>query len=155
MYDLSNECGIINAEFVQRKCDMAEKNVIDLAAARSRRNKKKKKTKEKKPLSPRRKQQIKRRLTVFLVVAAFLLLTVGFSFYKIVSLKVEESKLQQEQEELKEERDALQQEMKDVKSPEYIEKQAREQLHLLLPGEILYMLPGEDDNTDGSDDSGE
>ena len=113
------------------------------------------KKKEKKPLSPRRKQQIKRRLTVFLVVAAFLLLTVGFSFYKIVSLKVEESKLQQEQEELKEERDALQQEMKDVKSPEYIEKQAREQLHLLLPGEILYMLPGEDDNTDGSDDSGE
>lgn len=154
MYDLSNECGIINAEFVQRKCDMAEKNVIDIEAARSRRNKKKKK-KEKKPLSPRRKQQIKRRLTVFLVVAAFLLLTVGFSFYKIVSLKVEESKLQQEQEELKEERDALQQEMKDVKSPEYIEKQAREQLHLLLPGEILYMLPGEDDNTDGSDDSGE
>ena len=139
MYDLSNECGIINAEFVQRKCDMAEKNVIDIEAARSRRNKK----------------QIKRRLTVFLVVAAFLLLTVGFSFYKIVSLKVEESKLQQEQEELKEERDALQQEMKDVKSPEYIEKQAREQLHLLLPGEILYMLPGEDDNTDGSDDSGE
>ena len=101
MYDLSNECGIINAEFVQRKCDMAEKNVIDIEAARSRRNKKKKKKKEKKPLSPRRKQQIKRRLTVFLVVAAFLLLTV------------------------------------------------------LLPGEILYMLPGEDDNTDGSDDSGE
>lgn len=134
---------------------MAEKNVIDIEAARSRRNKKKKKKKEKKPLSPRRKQQIKRRLTVFLVVAAFLLLTVGFSFYKIVSLKVEESKLQQEQEELKEERDALQQEMKDVKSPEYIEKQAREQLHLLLPGEILYMLPEEDDNTDGSDDSGE
>ena len=152
MYDLSNECGIINAEFVQRKCDMAEKNVIDIEAARSRRKKKKK---EKKPLSPRRKQQIKRRLTVFLAVAAFLLLTVGFSFYKIVSLKVEESKLQQEQEELKAERDALQQEMKDVKSPEYIEKQAREQLHLLLPGEILYMLPGEDDNTDGSDDSGE
>lgn len=127
---------------------MSEKNVIDIEAARSRHNKKKKKKREKRPLSPRRKQQIKRKLTVYLVVAAFLLLTVGFSSYKIISLKIEENRLQQEKEELMEERDALQEETKDVQSKEYIEKQAREQLHLLLPGEILYMLPGKSDSND-------
>ena len=84
-----------------------------------------------------------------------MLLTVGFSSYKIISLKMEESKLQQEQEQLKEERDALKQEAEDVKSPEYIEKQARDQLHLVLPGEILYMLPEENGSGEATDDSGE
>lgn len=125
---------------------MSGNNVIDIEAARSKRKKSKKKKKEKKPLSPRKKQQIKRKLMIYLLVAGFLILTLGYSTYKIISLKIEENQLQKKQEQLKEERDNLKEEAENVKSPEYIEKEARKQLHLLLPGEILYMLPGEEDS---------
>ena len=55
------------------------------------------------------------------------------------------NRLQIEQEELKKERDELKEEAKNVKSLDYIEQQARKQLHLVLPGEILYVLPESED----------
>ena len=46
-----------------------------------------------------------------------------------------------EQEMLIETRDKLIRELENVNNPEYIEQQARSQLRLVMPGEVLYILP--------------
>lgn len=131
---------------------MTNKKVIDIEAARSKRKPKKKikfseKSKGKKagrskePLSPRQKKQRNRKIITFLVIVTVIGLTVGVSAYKMISLKVEKNRLQAEQEELKKEREALKNEAKSVQDLDYIEQQARKQLNLVLPGEILYVLP--------------
>ena len=74
-------------------------------------------------------------------VTLFLVVTVGGMGVKIVSLKMENKNLKQEQELLKEKRETLKTEKENVNSLDYIEQKAREQLHLVLPGEILYVLP--------------
>jgi len=38
-------------------------------------------------------------------------------------------------------RDKLIRELENVNNPEYIEQQARSQLRLVMPGEVLYILP--------------
>ena len=131
---------------------MTDKKVIDIQAARSNRNpskhenkKVKNKSKKKEPLSPRRRKQRNRRIITTVLVIILLIMTIGFSSYKIITLKLEKNRLQIEQEELKKERDELKEEAKNVKSLDYIEQQARKQLHLVLPGEILYVLPESED----------
>ena len=39
----------------------------------------------------------------------------------------------------------LEEELTRVDETDYIEQQAREQLHMIKPGEILYLLPAHDD----------
>ncbi len=135
---------------------MSEKNIIDIKEIR-RKQKKAKRTERKKKakreaLSPRKKKQLKRKLLTYLLIIVFLALTLGYSTYKIITLRVEKSNLNEEKTKLEQQRDELKAEKKDVKSSDYIEKEAREQLHLILPGEILYMLPSEDDSSeDGGD----
>jgi len=57
--------------------------------------------------------------------------------------KQEYNTLQQQIQKLSQENQELSQKIKALKSnPEVIEKQAREQLHLVRPGELVYTLPG-------------
>ncbi len=135
---------------------MSEKNIIDIKAIRRKQKKAKRSERRRKakrePLSPRKKKQLKRKALTYLLVIAFLVLTLGYSTYKIITLRMEKSNLTEEKTKLEQQRDELKDEKKDVKSTDYIEKEAREQLHLILPGEILYMLPGENDSSeDGGD----
>ena len=63
----------------------------------------------------------------------------------------------QRQKELNDEKAALQEELKNVNDLDYIEEQARNQLKLIKPGEILYILENEgedisDDNQEQEDD---
>lgn len=122
---------------------MTDKNVIDIEDVRVNRLKKKKR-RQKKPLSLRQRQQKRRKFITSLAIVFLLMSTLGYSLYKIVSLQIEKNKLKEEQQMLKEERDRLEVESKNVESLDYIEQQAREQLHLVLPGEILYILPEEE-----------
>jgi len=56
--------------------------------------------------------------------------------------KREYNNLQQNIQNLSEENQQLQQKIKSLKTnPEAIEKQAREQLHLVRPGQMVYVLP--------------
>lgn len=125
---------------------MENKNIINIETARRRKtsskdSKKIRKKAEKKPLSPRMKKKRNRRRLMIAVIVLFLAVTVGGIGVKIVYLKMENKNLRVEQEALIEKRKALKTEKKNVNSLDYIEQKAREQLHLVLPGEILYVLP--------------
>lgn len=130
---------------------MSGKNIINIETARRKKEPSKKKRTlskknkpvEKKQLSPRaRKKRNRRRLLYIILIGIVALVLVGFAG-KIISLKAENARLLEEQKNLKEIKRELQQEKKNVNSLDYIEQQAREQLHLVLPGEILYVLPDE------------
>jgi len=65
--------------------------------------------------------------------------------------KQEYNSLQQKIQTLSQENQQLDQKIKSLKTnPEAIEKQAREQLHLVRPGEFVYMLPNKKQPKDPS-----
>ncbi len=96
-------------------------------------------------------QKVRRRMVCFcvFVAVAFIL---GASVFSIVSLKIAEAKTIQEQESLLAEKSRLEKTLSQVNEPEYIEQQARKQLRMIKPGEILYILPG--DSTDNTTSDG-
>ncbi len=80
----------------------------------------------------------KTRLLLSIVLVA-ILVYFGVSIKNIVSLKMEQQELRKQQAELKLEKDRLNKELKSVHDENYIEKQARTQLNMIKPGEILYL----------------
>ena len=55
-----------------------------------------------------------------------------------------------EQQALKQQKAELQKELENAETPENIEAQARQQLRLIKPGEVLYMFPSEITDRDDS-----
>ena len=55
-------------------------------------------------------------------------------------MKIEQSELKEQQKALKEKRTKLKNELKNIDDKNYIEEQARKQLNMVKPGEILYMI---------------
>ncbi len=84
-------------------------------------------------------------LLVFIAVFALLATMCGKD---IVRLKAENIALKQQQEALEKQRDELKEELKNVNDPEYIREQARKQLRLLNPGEILFIFDEEEPETE-------
>ena len=62
----------------------------------------------------------------------------------IVRLKAENRALKQQQIALEQQREELQQELKNANNQEYIREQAKKQLRLLNPGEILFTFDEEE-----------
>ena len=77
------------------------------------------------------------------IIAAVVLLLLAASVRDIVKLELENRRLRNKQKELIEQRKELQIELKNVNSKEYIEEQARKQLRLVDPDEILFVFPNE------------
>ena len=92
-------------------------------------------------MTARRKKKIVRNRIRLLIIAAILVVVFGFSIYKIISLNVERIKLRNEQTKLLEQKKEYKKESENVNSLEYVEKKAREDLKLVLPGEIIYSIP--------------
>ena len=113
--------------------------VISLEEARERKTRKRKKTSV--PMTARRKKKIARNRIRLLIIAAILVVVFGVSIYKIISLNVERIKLRNEQTKLLEQKKEYKKESENVNSLEYVEKKAREDLKLVLPGEIIYSIP--------------
>ncbi len=94
----------------------------------------------------RRTNEIKRRrkkvVTLFVVVVGFALLATMCG-KDIVRLKAENRALKKQQVALEKQRDELQEELKNTNDQEYIREQARKQLRLLNPGEILFTFEDE------------
>jgi cell division protein FtsB len=130
--------------------------VIDIEEARRERKKKRKDAAEKRGKTPKTKQVVTerqagkkaRRRMVYFFVFLFILCIIGVSAFNIVSLKLTEAKTMKEQQALLEQKDKLEKVYSQVNSPEYIEQQARQQLRMIKPGEILYVLPDEDGKKD-------
>lgn len=91
----------------------------------------------------------KRKKVAIVIVCAVLLVGVLYG-RSIIKLKAENAKLQKQQEELTKQRNEIKQELKDVNSKEYIKEEARRQLRLLNPGEIMFLFKdsGESDTKD-------
>lgn len=130
--------------------------VINIEEARRERKKKRKDAAEKRGKSPKTKQIVTerqagkkaRRRMVYFFIFLFILCIIGVSVFNIVSLKLTEARTMKEQQALLEQKDKLEQIYSQVNSPEYIEQQARQQLRMIKPGEILYVLPDKDGKKD-------
>lgn len=98
-------------------------------------------------MTERRATKKARRKTVYAVAFLIIIGIIGASALNILSVKTNQGKIQKEQDALLKEKAKLEQELQSVESPEYIEQQARQQLKMIRPGELLYVLP-EEDKTD-------
>lgn len=90
-----------------------------------------------------RRRNIRRKvLLVILLIAAFATLATMCG-RDIIKLQNENRELKKQQKELEEERDKLKSEVERAGDREYLQEQARKQLHLLNPGEILFTFDDE------------
>lgn len=79
-------------------------------------------------------------LLVIAVVGAVLVLMFGRSVYQITQLQKEKDAQAAKLAELQYNIDRLNEELTRVTSDEYIEQQARKQLRMIYPGELLYIV---------------
>lgn len=97
---------------------------------------------ERKRLNRIRAERRKRRRVVLMVLAFAMLLTMCSR--EIVRLQTENRELKRQHAQLEQERDRLTKELSNVNDKEYIKDQARKQLRLLDPGEVMFVF--EDDS---------
>lgn len=114
----------------------------------------------------RRRRQRRRRRTVYIVVIVVLLAITAWMARSVVELKMEQKELEAKQAQLEQKKKDLQEKKKTMNDNDYIEEQARQQLKMIKPGEILYVVPDEGgageaggdtdgaEGTEGSADSG-
>ncbi|MDO4553100.1 MAG: septum formation initiator family protein [Bacillota bacterium] len=101
----------------------------------------------------RRERSARRRLVlglVFLAVAGLLVVSV----YNLVKLTVEENRVEAELAVLQAEKEALEEELEQADRPEYIEQQAREQLDMIYPGEVLYIIKEKERQAEEAEEEG-
>ena len=95
----------------------------------------------------RRLNSVRRRrkkvFTLFAFIIAFVFLATMCG-KDIVRLKAENHALKKQQIALEQQRDALQEELRNANNQEYIKEQAKKQLRLLNPGEILFTFDQEE-----------
>ena len=107
----------------------------------------------------RKRRKWRRPNFVALAIVIALVVMMGASIRNIVALQIEHNRLVKEHEELIRKRDKLRIELKHVNSREYIEEQARRQLRLVNPDEILFIFPNpetgskEDGTVTGAEDA--
>lgn len=89
----------------------------------------------------------RRTLIIALIVAAVLAAPIK----NIVSLQIEHHRLKKQNQELSAQEKKLQKTLKDVNSDEYISDEARKQLRLVNPDEILFVFPKDDGSKDDKD----
>ena len=85
-------------------------------------------------------------LVLFLMVALAGLFTVR-SVQRMVALTQERARVQAQLDELEKRCSELENELLMVNSDEYVEQQARSQLHMIKPGEVLYIVPSSTEYT--------
>lgn len=102
--------------------------------------------------STRRKAKNTRRRILYLLIIAVILAAISIQGVKIYSLAKEKEALKEVQYNLIKEKARLEEELTNVNSAEYVEQQAREQLKLIMPGEILYIFPKIQEDTRGEED---
>lgn len=115
-----------------------------LAARSGRKRKQSWSKKAPKADKPKNKSKIdpKHRIAA-LVLALVMIIIVSGRIKEMISLNMEHRRLVAQQEKLEEERDRLESKLKNVDNSDYIEEQARKQLRLMNPDEILFIFDEE------------
>lgn len=101
-----------------------------------------------------RNRRVRKRRKMLMVSAVIIIFAVLLTMCgrEIVRLKAENISLKRQHAQLEEERDRLRKELENVGNKEYIKDQARKQLRLLDPGELVFIF---DDGTGSADTSAE
>ena len=95
----------------------------------------------------KKKRMRRKRRSIVLMILVFALLFTMCS-REIIRLKAENYALRQENARLEKERDRLTKELEHVSDKDYIKNQARKQLRLLDPGEIMFIFEDGDEQPD-------
>lgn len=131
--------------------------VIDIEQARAERQERRRKLAEKRggrkssaasrkaPMSERQTNKRNRKRLIYAGIMLGIAFLVGFSLYQDLSLRHEYKRVVEENKALTLQKERLKEELKNINSPEYIEQQARDQLKLVRPGEVMYILPDKDE----------
>jgi len=79
---------------------------------------------------------------MFYLVSVLLVLAVtAYYAYNVIAVEIVQNQVEAEHKALLMQKARLEEELKHVSDPKYIEQQARTQLRMIFPGEILYILP--------------
>lgn len=107
-------------------------------------------------MKQKRKKNVKinKGRVILTAIVAVLIVFVGMSVKNIFDLRAEQKELRAHNEKLVSEKAQLKEELKNVNDVDYIEEQARIQLKLIKPGEILYILEDQN-NTEKEENNGE
>ena len=118
---------------------------------RERREVRRKKLEDKtKVKDPAREKRAKNRRKTLLVLVLLVLVAAAWtarSVQRMVALSQERAAVQAQLDELEKRRSELENELLMVNSDEYVEQQARSQLHMIKPGEVLYIVPSSTEYT--------
>jgi len=88
------------------------------------------------------KSKVKTQTRLFYLGAVIIALIVIVIYaYNVIAVEMYQSQVEAENQQLLEQKIKLEEELKNVRDPKYIEQQARTQLKMIFPGEILYILP--------------
>lgn len=101
---------------------------------------------------PKKKKKVKinRSKIVLTAIVIVLIAVLGLSMRNVFQLRAEQKELLEKQQELTAEKETLKNELENINDLEYIEEQARMQLRMIKPGEILFIT--EDKNKDSDED---
>ena len=95
-----------------------------------------------------KRTKTRRRAVLVLVLAVIVMgAFTARAVQKMVSLTRERAMVQAQLDELEKRRSELENELLMVNSDEYVEQQARSQLHMIKPGEVLYIVPSSTEYT--------
>jgi len=92
-------------------------------------------------------------MMMIVIIAVCIIAVIFLSVLNVISLKKEEYEVKKQTEALQEQKKELEQQLEQINDPDNLEQQARDQLRLIKPGEVLYMFPEE--ITDNSSDDEE
>lgn len=110
---------------------------------RKRRGQKKiKSSLEEVPKIPKKPEKRNKKVRFFYVgVVLTTLIVVLLYAYSVFLVEMEQKHIEEEKASLLAEKSKLEEELRHVTDPAYIEQQARTELRMIKPGEILYVLP--------------
>ena len=82
-------------------------------------------------------------MALLVLIGVFVVLTVGRSVVTLIELESEKAETQRKLAQLERQQGSLEEELLQVNTDEYVEQQARSELKMVKPGEILYLMTGE------------
>jgi len=119
----------------------------DIRIAQEERRKRRLAENEKSAASKARHRAARRRrrivIAVFLLVGLAVFASVGRSIVNLVELQAEKSETEAKLAQLQRQKGSLEEELQLVNTDEYVEQQARSELKMVKPGEILFLMTGE------------
>lgn len=139
--------------------------VIDIEEARRKRQEKRKKqqdrekqaeaaTQKRRAARSRVKAGRRKKSIVYAVIIIAIIAAIGMSALNIITLKADYKEAKAENDRLTEQKKELEQQIKDSGKNEYVEKEARDKLRMVIPGETVYIVPYAEETTKATEENG-